>query len=300
MGTEIDIRRVTKYPPECFLSAMPVDLIAESNKVAEYVGFEPYILSLQGLSFARVDGLTFHVDSDGYTDVIVLDNLASAKGLDYEESVKVAFSRRATMRIVAPAAQTAYQWRHRITVFKPTVALKMLLGLDLKGRERELAAMYGLEQMLKVSTPEPFNIYSGIEEWKTVMAKLSASGTILRVPVPTGKKIILAGVSATRPASAGAAYLTVDRDDVTSVLNLDLYCLPDLSYEAPLRIVALEELEVSLDVRTAGDYYVRLVYGVGRLTLKEKVMWTPAELTSEERAEAEAKDLFNKVEAGVY
>jgi hypothetical protein len=297
--SQVDVRRVTRYPPEAFLSAMPVDLLGGDNRVAEYVGFEPYILSIQGLSFDRVDGLAFHMDVDGYTDVVRLDNLASARGLDYEEHAKVASARRTTMRITAASPQTGYRWRHRVTVFKPTVALKMQLGLPLTGREPELAAKYGIQQTLKLSTPEPFNIYSGIEEWRTVAVKLASSGTVMRVPVPKGKKIILAGVSASRPASAGAAYLTVDRDNVESVLSLDLYCLPDLSFEAPVRVVALEKVEATLDVRISGSYYVRLVYGVGRLTLREKVMWTPGELTAEERREAEEKDLFDKVDAGV-
>ena len=80
--------------------------------------------------------------------------------------------------------------------------------------------------------------------------------------------------------------------------SLDLYCLPSLSYEAGVRVVALEKLEATLDVRTAGTYYVRLVYGVGRLTLREKIMWG-LDLTPDERALAEEQDLFDKVEAGV-
>jgi hypothetical protein len=299
MGTEIDVRRNTKYPPECFVSALPVNLAAEDNKVAEYVAFEPYILSFQGLSFARVDGLSFHMDIDGYTDVIRMDNLAAAKSLDYEEAAKVPAASRATMRITAPTTQTSYQWRHRVTVFKPTAALKLQLGLPLTGREAELVEKYGLGQALKLSTPEPFNIYSGIEEWKTVATKLSASGTVIRIPVPEGKKVVLTGFSVARPSAAAAAYLVVNRDKIDSTLNLDLYCLPELSYEVPVRVVALDELEVELDVKTAGSYTIRLTYGIGSLTLREKVMWIPSELTVTERSAAEEKELFEKVEAGV-
>jgi hypothetical protein len=303
MGIELDIRRIVKAPPESFISSTPVDLLSGDNKVAEYSGFDSYIISIQGLSFDAVDGLVFHMDVDGYTDVVRLDNLSSVRGLDYEESVKIPSARIATMRITAPSSVSAYRWRHRVTVFKPTVALKLQLGLSLTDREKELAERYGLKRLLTLSTPEAFNIYSGIVDWKTIASKITATSTgvqtVARIPVPKGKKVILAGVSAARPTESAAAYLVVNRDSVESTLNLDLYCLPGLSYEAPVRIVALEKLEVFLNAAKTGTYYVRLVYGVGDLTLREKVMWIPGALSSEERAAATAEGLFEKAEAGV-
>jgi hypothetical protein len=297
--SQVDIKRVWKYTTESFLSASPVDLKAGGNRVAEYSEFSPNVIVVQGLSFNRVDGLEFHMDVDGYTDVEKLDNLASVKGLDFEEDIKVPSKNRVAMRFYSPSDVTGYQWRHRVTVFKPTVAMKLQLGLKLTGREPDLAAKYGLTQLLKVATPEPFNLYSGIEEWRTVAVKLSSSGTVLSLPVPSGKKVILAGISATRPASPASAYLYVKRDGIENTLSLDLYCLPSLSYNAPLRVISLDRLDISLDVKAAGDYYIRVVYGIGKLTLREKVMWIPSELTPEERREAEEKDLFDKVEAGV-
>jgi predicted NAD-dependent protein-ADP-ribosyltransferase YbiA (DUF1768 family) len=297
--SQVDIRKYAKYLPESFISATPINLAATDNKVAEYSNFEPNVIVVQGLSFNSVDGLVFHMDVDGFTDVVKLDNLAAVRGLDYEENIKVPSVVRTVMRITSSTTVSNYQWRHRVTVFKPTVAMKLQLGMKLTGDEPELAEKYGLVQALKVSTPEPFNLYSGIEEWRTVATKLTSSGTILRLPVPKGKKVILTGISATRPSSAAAAYLNVDRDGTESVQYLDLYCLPNLSYEVPLRIVALDKLEVSLDAKTSGSYYVRISYGIGSLTLREKVMWTPSDLTPDERKEAEEKDLYDKVAAGV-
>jgi len=297
--SQVDIKRVWKYTTESFLSATPVDLKSGENKVAEYSDFEPNIICIQGLSFNRVDGLVFHADVDGYTDVVRLDNLAAARGLDYEENIKFPSVKRVTMKIFAPSAQTGYQWRHRVTVFRPTVAMKLQLGVKLTGTEPELAEKYGLVQTLRTVTPEPFNLYAGIEEYRTVAVKMTSSGNILRLPVPKDKKIILTGISVARPTSAASAYLVVNRDGIDNTLNLDLYCLPDLSYEAPLRIIALDKLEINLDVRVSGTYYVRVSYGIGRLTLREKVMWVPSELTPSERKEAEEKDLFDKVAAGV-
>jgi len=296
----IEIKRVIRYPPETFLEALPKDILSGSNKVAEYVNFTPYIITVQGLSFAQTDGLTFHLDVDGVTDTVKLDNLVSAKGIDYEEQVKAPSRRIATFRIDASSNVSGFQWRHSVTVFRPTAVLKRQLGMALNTRDVELLAKYGLSQALKVSTPEPFNPYWGITEWRTVQAKLTASGTVARLPVPSGKKLILTEIACDRPGSPATAYIDVERDYVESTLHLDMYCLPGIAYGAQVRIVSLDELLVTLNASGAGTYKVRLVYGLGPLTLMEKVMWAPETLTAAERSEAESLDLFDKVEAGVW
>jgi hypothetical protein len=297
VGVEVDVRKATKYPPEAFISAMPVDLDAGENRVAEYAGFAPYIIVLQGFSFNRVDGLSFRLSVDEYADIVKLDNLASTRGLDFEESIKIPATRYATLKFTAPGSITAYQFRHRVVVLKPTVALKVMLGARLTLSEEELARRFEINRLLSLKTPEPLNLSAGVEELYTAAAKLTASGTVFKLSVPRGKKAVLLAVSASRPGSPGSAYLRVIRDDV-EVMTLDLYCLPSLSYDALVRVVALDNLTAELDVKTPGDYYARLVYGLGRLTITEKVMWG-LELTSDERAVAEREDLFSRVEAGV-
>lgn len=298
MGTEIDIRRVLKYPPESFLSATPTDLQAGENKVAEYTGFAPYILVLQGFSFNRASGFGLVIDADKVSRVVELTDLGSVKGLDKEEAIKLPITLIGTMKITAPSATTAYPWRHRVTVFRPTVLLKMQLGLQLSDEELSLAEKYGLPRLLSLAKPTPYDIWEGIEEWRAVSASLSTSGTLCRVLVPKGKKVILASVSASRPSAPASAYLTVSRDGTDNVLNLDLYCLPSLDWEAPVRVVSLEKLEVKLDVKTSGTYNVRVTYGMGRLTLPDKVRWG-LDLTEDERRIAEEEGLFEKVRVGL-
>jgi hypothetical protein len=294
----IEIKRVLKYPYETFLESAPVDLLAGDNKVAEYTTFEPYILSINGVSFNPVDGISFSIDADGMTNKVYIANLISTKGLDYEEAVKLPVTKIATMKFTTSSAVSGYQWRYRLTVLKPTAALKLQLGLPLTARDRDLISKFNIDKALKVSTPEPLNPYAGIEEWRTVAVKLTASGTVVNVLPPKNKKVILAGIAATRPSAPASAYLNVNRDNVDKTLYLDLYNLPSLSHEAVVRIVSLDKLLVTLDVKTSGTYYVRLTYGIGSITLREKVEWG-LPLTDAERAEAEALDLFDKVEAGV-
>jgi len=104
MGVEVDVRKATRYPPEAFVSALPVDLVAGENKVAEYVAFAPRILVFQGFSFSRLDGLSFYADVDGFSKAVNLENLGSVKGLEYEEDLKFPATRSCTLKLYAPTA----------------------------------------------------------------------------------------------------------------------------------------------------------------------------------------------------
>jgi len=297
MGTEIDVRKVVKYPPEALVSAIPVDLTAGDNKVAEYVVFSPRILVFQGFSFSRVDGLNFYANVDGFAKAVNLDNLGAVKGLDYEEDLKFPAVKSCTLKIYAPTAVSGYQLRHRVIVFEPTTVLKLLFGLELTHRDRELAKKYGLEELLKATIAKPFELWGGVEKIFTMTEKLSSSGNIARIVVPEGYKAILMSISVLRPDSAGKAYIDVSRDDVET-LHLDPYCLANLSYNVPMRVVGLDKIVIDLDVRVSGDYYVRVVYGLGKLTVREKIMWKLG-LSDEEKRVAESLDLYDRVEAGV-
>jgi len=298
MGTEIDVRRVTKYPPEAFVSALPTDLLSGDNKVAEYAGFSPRILVFQGFSFNRVEGLNFYADVDGFSKRVNLENLGAAKGIDYEEDLKFPAVKSSVLKFYTPTAISGYQFRHKVVVFESTTTFKLLFGFELSSRDRELAKKYKLEELLKVQVPKPFELWSGVESIFTVAKKLNSSGNIARIIVPKGYKAVLMTISALRPDSQGKAYIDVSRDDIDGVLHLDPYCLAALSYDVPIRVVGLDKIIVDLDVRVSGDYYIRVVYGLGKLTVREKIQWK-LDLTDEERKIAEALDLYDRVEAGV-
>jgi hypothetical protein len=299
VGLEIDVRRIVRYPPEYFISAQTVDLSVGDNKVAEYAGFNPYIIVLHGAGFTANDNLSFSIDADGYTDVLKMSSLGAVKGIDYDEDFKIPVVKIAALKLynASTSAIAGYAWRHRVGVFKPTVAMKMQLGLRLAPGEQDLASKYGLAEALMLTAPAPFDPYAGIEEYRVATAKLTSSGTVLRLAAPRGKKIVLVGIAVQRPSAPAQAYLSINRDNV-DLPELDLYCLPGLAQQAWLRVVSVDKLVVELDARASGTYYVRLVYGLGRLTVREKIAWG-LELTTAERQLAESEGLYERVEAGV-
>ena len=70
-----------------------------------------------------------------------------------------------------------------------------------------------------------------------------------------------------------------------------------LDYRYNLHIVALEELLIELTVNS-GTHNIRVVYGLSKITIPEKIRWG-LDLTSKELTIAEKHDLFDKVEAGL-
>jgi len=294
----LELRKIVKYPPECFVEASPVDLIEGENVLASYSNFDPHVLSFQGVSFSRVDRASFSMDVDRHVDIVKKPDLGAVRGFDEEEELRVPAHTSAIMKVYSPVAVPAFQWRYRVAVLRKTTALKLILGTSLTDRDRDLDEKFGLSKSLMIYSPKPWDLTEGVEEVKDVNVSLTSSGTVFRLPVPKGKKAVLLDVSAMRTASPASAYLDVKRDGVEQTLHLDLYCLPSLEHRCPIRIVALESLLVTLDARAPGTYKVRLTYGLGKLTIPEKIKWG-VELTAEERRVAEEQDLYDKVEAGI-
>jgi len=185
MPQELDILKITKYPPEIFFQARPFDLAAGENKVVDYAEgtFKPYYLCLYGMSFARYDGLGFSAEIDGAKGVIEIGDLGAIKGLDYEEELKYPAVRSMILYItnVPAGGITAYQYRHKVLVMKPNTLLRLLLDQPLLNEDKRLAEKYRLREFLATQLPMPFDPYQGIEKIFTFSGRLSASGTIFRM-----------------------------------------------------------------------------------------------------------------------
>jgi len=303
----VDYRKVVSYPPEIIPFAQPIDLIAGDNRVFEYTGMDQppsYVVSLYGASFARVDGLKFWVDADGAVKVVSVDDLGAARGLDYTEEFKVPACKNMFGYIYSPASIASYQMRHAVRVDRPNALLKLQLGFPLSRRDEELVEKYGLRELVATQSLLPFDPYAGIQQVKTYAKTLSSPGVVLRLPVPKGFKAVLLDVAMERPTSPNVARLTLERDrQGYDVFELDPYCLQGL--EQPLRfdrlhsirIVCLSEMLVELDV-SSGTHKVRLVVGLGKLTIPEKIRWN-IELSPEEKATADRLNLYEQVEAGI-
>ena len=306
MPEQIDIKKAVKYPPEIIPFAKPIDLYAGDNKVFEYSNIQGigYIAGIYGISFARADGLNFRMNADGVYDVVRIENLGAVKGIDYEEEVKIPARDSITGIIYTPSNVSAFQMRHKIRVDKPTVLLKSQLGFPLSDYEKELARKYNVDEIIATQSVVPYDPYEGIQKIFTYTSVLSSSGTLLRLPVPSGYKAVLLDISALRPTSPATAYITLQRDrSGYYVFELDPYCMQNLEYsmrvyrENSIRIVCLDEMLVEMSV-SSGTHKVRLVVGLGKITIPEKIKWD-IDLTAGEMVIAEKENLYELVEVGL-
>jgi hypothetical protein len=307
MPAELDLKKITRYPPEIFIQAVPIPLVAGDTPVFAYTGIDvlKFIVQLYGLSFSTLAGGRFSLDIEGSPDAVKIESLDAIRGLDYEEEVRIPARQTLVGRIFSPTGVTAYAMRHKVRVDRATPFLKVLFGYPLAGsREEELARRYNMKRIVETEYLTPLDPYRGLYRIKTYARTMTSSGVIARIVVPKGWRVALLDIVAERPDAPGKAYVVVERDDAPA-LYLDLYCLPGLSFlnrfehNYALLINALDWMEVSLDVRAPGTYKVRFIVGLGKLLLQDKVRWVPEELTSEERAQAEELNLFELVEAGL-
>jgi len=301
--TAIPIENITKYPPESFINSTYINLNLGSNEVDSYVlpSTTTLVASFNGFSFTPNSNLSFVADVDGTQRYAVLDNLYVVKGLNFEENLKFPMVSKASFKIInsTTSAITNYSYRYRVNVFKRSVAMKVMLGLPLSADEQAIADKFGIVEATKLQNPKPFDITSGVSELYTLTISSSASiAAPLTLAPKSGQKLILLGLSAgsSGTLSPGNATLNIKRDEV-QLPSLDLASLPSLSYETLMRIVSLNKVEITLNVTdTTKTYYIRVLYGTGKITLKEKIAWGIT-LSPDEDAVAKAKNLYDEVKA---
>jgi hypothetical protein len=303
----IDYRRVTLYPPEVLIDATPINLQAGANRIFDYVTINvapEYILSLYGLSLTPLSGATLTINADGISGVATSRNCNAFKGLDYEEDFKIAAYKTLTGIISTTAPSVGYAWRHKILVQRINPLAKLINKIPLNPRDIELVTKFDLADSLASSYFTETLPYSGLYRVITETVNLAASGTVLRRIVPDDEKLVLLDVGITR-AAVGNATISIARDD-TDTMSLDTACLQDFDNvnwngsrpERTLFVNCLKKLEVTLDVSAGGPYDVRVVYGLAKLSVRDKIRWK-LELSTSDKAVADKFDLYDKVEAGI-
>lgn len=293
---ELDVRKAVLYPPETFVQARPLDIRAGENPVFDYRGFGPYVIWLEGVSHARYDGMESIIYVDG-VEMARIDH-GAVGGLEVDENCRWPAVRSLSLRVVSTVAAAGYQTRHRISAARPTIYAKMWLGMPLTQGEAALAGKHDLRTRLAVKHyPRP-DYWAGVEKVFTLAKTFAAEGTLWMIRPPAGYKAVLMDISALRPTGPGTARITVSRDHQPyPVMELDPWCLKSLDAPPlPMRVVALDYLLIEAgEVR--GRQGARITYGLGRITIQEKLMWDMP-LTGEEEAMADRYGIRELVEVG--
>ena len=303
---EYDFRKNVAYPPEIFMVAKAVDLQTGTNTIADYYKMDPYMLVLKGISAETNDNLSLTVLADDNARALYLPSMGAIRGINnVDDELKIpAFNHlKITIYNGTGGAVSGYGFRHKILVTKPNIASKIYYGITLTPEEEALAEKYGVRDLLQIQPPNQFNPWFDAQYVKIATSVLSSSGTALDIRVPDGRKVVLLDLTAERPASSGSATIYVERDHREEVLEIDPYCLPGLGYntsrpENSLRIVALDNLRITLEVSVAGTYRIRAVYSESPLTVVDKVRWG-LDLKAEERRIAEEQNIEEKIRVGV-
>jgi hypothetical protein len=285
----LNLDKLVKYPPEVVLEGVVSNIPA--NAPYDLINYQPTAIGERVLFFMNpsfsIQPLNLKITYDSYLHEI--STLSAAKGLDYEEELKLPATSVLKLTFLSTSSIT-YAFRYKLAVYKKTPLLKHVLGLPLSESERR--KLNNVIEAMQIEPPRMRDPMEGIEKLYTVTS--TTSGTVLDVYPKKGEKVVLLSLSVQRPSSTGSAYVTISRDDV-DFDPIDAYTLPSLQYNYIIKIVALKELRIT----TNASIPIRVVYGTGKITIPEKIRWN-IPLTSEENEIAEKYGIREKVEAGLY
>ncbi len=303
---QVDVRKALKYPPEVFMGIIVKDLSSGLNDIVSYTGLDVAKLfyALTGFSTSVASNVALDITSDGRPGYVTVSDLGAVRGLDYMEEVRVGCLRELIVRARAISDVSNFVFRYLIKASPAKAVHKLLYGETLTPRERELGEKLGIAESIRAYPVEVWNPYKGVLDIKYQSMSVSASATILRVTPKSGWKAVLLGISGERPASPNAFKISVSRDGLEDIMELDAYGLPTYAtwWGSPawntLRVVAIDELLIEAEVTSGGPYKVRIVYGLAPVTVAEKIAWG-LDLTAEDRRIADKLNLYDMVEAGI-
>ena len=303
---QVDVRRALKYPPEVFMGTLVQDLSEGLNDLVVYTGLDvaKLHLTLMGFSSTPSSNVSLLVTSDGRDGYVTVSDLGAVRGLDYLEEVKVGSIRELIIRARALSAVSGFGFRYLVRASPTKVIHKLIHGIALTARERELADKLGLHDLVWGLPAEPWNPYKGVIDIKYQAVTVGTTSSVLRVTPAAGYKAVLLNIAADRPSSPNALKVTVSRDGIDDIMELDAYAMPSVTvdwgahYWHAMRVVAIDELYVEAEVLSGGPYKIRVVYGLAPVTVAEKIAWG-MDLTPSERALADRLGLYDRVEAGL-
>ena len=299
----IDIRKGVLYP-EIFLDARVVTAAEGGAEVAAYSGFKPYIAQLKELATSRNPNTTVRVSVDGAAEVISAATLAR---YDYDVAEEVDLAALSTLVVTltsdAGSGNIAGQIvRHSIRIAEPTVYEKIKFGLRLLDKDKELDEKYGITNKIDSGIMKMLDGAQllKIKEYATRITAAAGTTVIGReLHATTGMKVVLLGVTSDAPLAPDTVFIRVDRDKYDEIQNYDTYALPTVSEMQKVYIPCTDMIRLTL-VNTVPvvNHLVRYKYGIGKLTLLEKIRWN-LEIEPEEQEIIDSLELEDVVKAGV-
>lgn len=299
-----------RYHPELIPESIAVTTSASGTSIASYAAFQPYSMAMKYLCVGQRPGTTFRLDMD--SGHAVMENLLDTLPQMRPVNVDLICEDSMDLWSVGTAFEALYTYITRITILN--VYEKIKYGLILNDDEQALSDQYKIESQYKAGTlPNPSSNFDTFKSVHVVSRQVDVTaGGNTRVGrminVKKGEKAVLLSISvdsdAVQTTGGGPGvddtYFTVNRDvrDL-AYIKLDCAAMPDIHYDLPVYIPAIDRHEVIIESATGIDNLnVRYSYGVKPISVIEKIRWG-LPLSNDESNIATEYNLYDAVDAGI-
>jgi len=330
-----------RYPPESLIEAQRTVLVTMGDTpLASYL-VDPYYAQLEDFHFDVGGGpADIMVGTDGYAEKMRLVNNSIFPNWNNQFPAKITAQRSIEIRARAQLANIAnFYSRYNLTVRRPYIIDKIMMGLDLTAEEEDLAVNLLGDKSNPIDLYDRINI--GVLPNQSCFNYMSLLGneildtfddqifTVTRTltPLANSDKIhaaanvvgnflnpsyqkevwVLLGIWCDWPALpvANNSFITIDRDDDPDYMKLDVTALPR-NHLVRCYIPFIEELRVFLE-SAAGSVGapigVGYVYGCRTMSILDHELWDVPYNSQIERNESlklvERYGLKNMMKAGL-
>jgi hypothetical protein len=330
-----------RYPPESIVEAQSTLSVGTGDtQIASYL-VDPFYATVDDLHFDPDGPADVMIGTDGYAEKMKIRN--NAVFPNWNKSIRSSILAQKTIELRARAtggfALANFYSRYNITVRRPYIIDKILMNLDLTAEEEDIAVNLLGDKSNPVDLYDRINIgvlpskscfnYTDLlgEDILTTFQNHIYPVTRTITPIASSDKShgapnvvgnflnppyqrevwVLLGVWADWPVlpSADDSFLTIDRDDDSDYMKLDVTALPR-NQLVRCYIPFLDELRVYLESASGSDGVgigVGFLYGCRPMTIIDHELWDIPYQSQVERNEAQKTiaqyGLKNMLKAGL-
>jgi hypothetical protein len=329
-----------RYPPESLIEAQSTLSVGTGDtQIASYL-VDPFYATLEQLHVDPAGPADVMVGTDGYAEKMKIRNNAVFPGCN--DSINSSILAQKTIEIRARAITAAlvnFYTRYNLTVRRPYIIDKILMGLDLTAEEEDIAVNLLGDKSNPIDLYDRINIgvlpsvscfnYRDLlgDEILTTFQNHIYPVTRSITPLANSDKThgapnvignflnppyqrevwVLLGIWADWPVLPvpDDSFITIDRDDDSDYMKLDVTALPRNKL-VRCYVPFLDELRVYLESATGSDGVgigVGFLYGCRPMTIIDHELWDIPYQSQVERNEAQKTiaqyGLKNMLKAGL-
>ena len=329
-----------RYPPESIIEAQSTLSVGTGDtQIASYL-VDPFYATLEHLHVDPAGPADVMVGTDGYAEKMKIRNNAIFPSVN--ESIRASILAQKTIEIrgrAITAALSNFYTRYNLTVRRPYIIDKILMGLDLTAEEEDIAVNLLGDKSNPIDLYDRINIgvlpsvscfnYRDLlgDEILTTFQNHIYPVTRTITPIANSDKThgapnvvgnflnppyqrevwVLLGIWADWPVLpvADDSFITIDRDDDSDYMKLDITALPRNEL-VRCYVPFLDELRVYLESASGSDGVgigIGFMYGCRPMTIIDHELWDIPYQSQVERNEAQKTiaqyGLKNMLKAGL-